>query len=57
MLSANNDKRVQSIDSTKTYACGTSKDILHENEEIKCNNLLKKAKNLLMLNEKMKKNT
>ena len=30
-----NDKRIQSIDSTKTYAYGTSKDIIHVKEKIK----------------------
>ena len=40
-LSSNDDKRMQSIDSIKTYADGTSKDLISEKEEIKCNNILK----------------
>ena len=32
---------MQSIDSIKTYAYGTSKDLISEKEEIKCNNILK----------------
>ena len=40
-LSSNDDKRMQSIDSIKTYAYGTSKDLISEKEEIKCNNILK----------------
>ena len=40
-LSSNDDKRMQSIDSIKTYAYGTSKNLISEKEEIKCNNILK----------------
>ena len=40
-LSSNNDKRVQSIDLTETYAYGTSKDLVSKKEEIKCNNTIK----------------
>ena len=29
-LSANNDKRIQSVDSIKTYACGTNIEIIHK---------------------------
>ena len=29
---------MQSIDSIERYACGTSKDLVSEKEEIKCNN-------------------
>ena len=29
----NDDKRMQSIDSTETYAHGTNKDLVHEKEE------------------------
>ena len=31
---------MQSIDSTETYACGTSKDLVREKEEIKFNNII-----------------
>ena len=34
-LSKNNDKRMQSIDSIKTYAYGRSKDLLSEKEDRK----------------------
>ena len=43
-LSSNNDKRMQPIDLIGTYAYGTSKDPVSE-EEIKCNNILKRYKN------------
>ena len=39
-LSANDDKRIQSIDLRETYAYGWSKDILII-KEIKCNNIIK----------------
>ena len=32
LLSSNDDKRMQSIDSIETYAYGTSKDLLSEKE-------------------------
>ena len=38
-LCSNYDKRMQSIDSTETYACGTSKDLVSEKEDITYNNL------------------
>ena len=38
-LSSNDNKRMQSIVSIETYACGTSKDLVSEKEEIKCNNI------------------
>ena len=40
-LSANDDKRIQSIDSIETYAYGTSKELIYKNEEIKLNNIIK----------------
>ena len=43
-LSSNDDKRMQSIDSIKTYAYGTSKDLVREKEEIKCSNIIKQYK-------------
>ena len=36
---------MQSIDSIETYAYGTSKDLVNEKEEIKCNNIIKRYKN------------
>ena len=35
---------MQSIDSIETYAYGTSKDLVSDKEEIKCNNLIKRYK-------------
>ena len=43
-LSSNDDKRMQSIDLIETYAYGTSKDLVSEKEEIKCNNIIKRYK-------------
>ena len=44
-LSSNDDKRMQSIDSIETYAYRTSKDLVSEKEESKCNNIMEKLKN------------
>ena len=35
---------MQSIDSMETYAYGTSKDLVSDKEEIKCNNIIKRCK-------------
>ena len=35
---------MQSIDSIETYTYGTSKDLVNEKEEIKCNNIMKRQK-------------
>ena len=35
---------MKSIDSIKSYAYGTSKDLVTETEGIKCNNILKRYK-------------
>ena len=43
-LSANHDKRVQSIDLIETYPYGTSKDLVCKKEELKCNNIIKQYK-------------
>ena len=48
-LSANDDKRMQSIDSIETYACGTRKNLMRKKEETKFNNLIKQYKSLLTL--------
>ena len=37
-----------SIDSIETYACGTSKDLVNEKEEIKCKNIIKRYKKRLL---------
>ena len=44
VLSSNDNKRMQLIDSIETYAYGTSKDLENEKEEIKCKNLIKRHK-------------
>ena len=36
---------MQSNDLIETYAYGTSKDLLNEKEEIKCNKIIKQYKN------------
>ena len=43
-LSSNEDKRMQSFDSIETYAYGTSKDLVSEKEDIKCNKIIKQYK-------------
>ena len=43
-LSSNDDKRMQSAESIETYVYGTSKDVVIEKEEIKCNNVIKRYK-------------
>ena len=40
-LSANDDKKMQPIDSIETYAHGTNKEIVHKKEEFKSINLRK----------------
>ena len=40
-LSSDNEKRMRSVDSIETYTYGTSKDLVSEKEEIKCNNIIK----------------
>ena len=44
-LSANAHKRMQSVDSTETYAYGTSKGLVCKREEIKCSNIMKQYNN------------
>ena len=40
---------MQSINLIETYACGTSKDLVSEKEEIKCSNIIKRYKKWLTL--------
>ena len=40
-MRADDNKRIQSTNSIETFVCGTSKDIIHKNEETKCNNMIK----------------
>ena len=35
---------MKAFDSIKTYAYGTSKDLVSEKQEIKCNNIIKRYK-------------
>ena len=46
VLSSNDNKRMQSIDSIETYAYGTSKDLICKREKIKRNNTIKQYKNV-----------
>ena len=39
-------KENQLIDSTEIYVYRTSKDLVSEKEEIKCNNIIKRYKNV-----------
>ena len=41
VLSSNDDKRMQSIDSIETCGYGTSKGLVSEKKMIKCNNIIK----------------
>ena len=43
-LSSNDDKRMQTIHLIEIYAYGTSKDLVSDKEEIKCNNIMKQYK-------------
>ena len=36
---------MQSVDSIETYAYGTSKDLVSDKEQIKCNNIINRYKN------------
>ena len=40
---------MQSIDLIETYAYGTTKDLVSDKEEIKCNNIIKRYKKWLSL--------
>ena len=40
-LSSNDNKRMQSIDLIEAYGYGTSKDLVIDKEEVKCNNTIK----------------
>ena len=40
---------MQSVDFIETYAYGTSKDLVSEKEEVKCNNIIKRYKKWLTL--------
>ena len=48
-MSADNDKRIQSMDSIKTFTYGTSKDKIRKNEGINYKNIIKQYKKWLTL--------
>ena len=48
-LSANDDKTIQQINSSKTYEYGTNKEIIYNNDSIKCNDIIKQYKKWLMM--------
>ena len=48
---------MQSIDSTETYAYGTSKDLVSDKEEIKCNNIIKPYKKMINFDDVIKEET
>ena len=47
LISSNDDKRMQTIDSIEIYAYRRSKDLVGKREEIKCNNIVKQHKKWL----------
>lgn len=44
-MSANDHKKIQSIDCKETYSYGTSENIIHKNEEIRYRIIIKQYKN------------
>ena len=44
VLTSNDDKIMQSIDSIEKYLYGTSKDLVSEKEKVKCNSIIKRYK-------------
>ena len=46
VLSSNDDKRMQSIDSVETYPTGMGKELIWETEKIKRTNIIRKYKNV-----------
>ena len=55
-LSSNDDKRMQSIDLIETYRYRTSKDLVSEKEEIKCNHIIKRYKKMINFDDDTKEN-
>ena len=49
-------KKMQSIDSVETYVYGTSKDLVSEKEEIKCNNITEWYKKIINFDDVVKEN-
>ena len=44
VLTSNDDKIMQSIDSIEKYLYGTSKDVVSEKDKVKCNSIIKRYK-------------
>ena len=44
-MNTNDNERIQSIDSVKTYAHGISQYLVCTKEEIKCNKIIRQYKN------------
>lgn len=44
-MSANDHKKIQSIDCKETYSYGTSENIIHKNEETRYRIIIKQYKN------------
>ena len=51
-LSSNDDKRMQSIDLTETYAYGMSKDVIYVKEKIKRYNIVQRCLTSIMSQKK-----
>ena len=56
-LSSNDDKRKQPIDLVEWYTYWTSKDLVSDKEEIKCNNIVKQYKNMVNFDVVVKEDT
>ena len=52
-MGTNDDKRLRSIDSTETYAYGTSEDIIHVIEKTKRYNIMQKCLTLIIFHKKI----
>ena len=48
-MSANDDKKMQTIDSIETYAYGTNEEIVHKKEEIKSIKVRKQCKKIVAM--------
>ena len=55
-LSSNDDKRIQSIHSTETYAYGTSAYIIHVKEKIRRYNIIQKCLTSITFQKRTYKN-
>ena len=45
MLTSNDDKGIQSMNSIETYSYVKIKDLVCKQEDVKCNNIIKQHKN------------